>query len=110
MRTVKPDWKPFSTLYGFVRLILLVDWDPIGIFGYPGAMDEYDSYVGEIEKMLLIGTTREALVAHLGRIEKESMGLQGERYADGQAQVAEKLLIVSRCIAENEATWPMDTL
>ena len=35
----------FNTLRGFVRLVLLVAWDPIGILGYAGAMNEYDSYM-----------------------------------------------------------------
>ncbi len=38
------DWQSFGTPLGFIRLVLLVDWNPIGVFGYPKAMDEYDIY------------------------------------------------------------------
>ena len=37
------DWEPFAHPLGFVRMMLLVDRDPIGTLGEPGAMDEYDT-------------------------------------------------------------------
>jgi hypothetical protein len=40
VRKINDAWRPFSTLQGFVRLVLLVDWDPIVILGYANAMDE----------------------------------------------------------------------
>jgi hypothetical protein len=83
-------WRPFSTLEGFVRLVLLVDWDPIGILGYTGAMDEYDSYAGDICRLLQEGATRDMLIDHLDRLEKQWMGLSGERRS--QTEVAEKVM------------------
>ena len=42
-RKAKPlpgiDWVPFQSLEGMVRLALITNWDPIGVFGYPGTLD-----------------------------------------------------------------------
>ncbi|MCW3098796.1 MAG: hypothetical protein JWL77_4414 [Chthonomonadaceae bacterium] len=100
IRKLHPEWTPFSTLHGFVRLILLVDWDPIGVFGYTGAMDEYDSYAAEICTMLCGKVSREQLIAHLDDLEKNTMGGRGERPA--QAQVADKLLLVYKTVTDVE--------
>ncbi|MCW3098211.1 MAG: hypothetical protein JWL77_3829 [Chthonomonadaceae bacterium] len=100
MRKTDDAWRPFSTLSGFVRLVLLIDWDPIGILGYSGAMDEYDSYVNDICRLIQEGATRDMLVAHLDRIEKQQMGGLGERPV--QTEVAEKLLEIYKAIQQNE--------
>lgn len=90
VRKINDAWRPFSTLQGFVRLVLLFDWDPIGILGYANAMDEYDSYANGICRLIQAGATREDLIAHLDRLETQAMGLPGERRS--QMHVAEKLL------------------
>ena len=90
MRKPGDAWRPFSTLHGFVRLVLLVDWDPIGILGEPDAMNEYNSYASGICRLLDRGATRDALIAHLDSLEKQRMGMSGEGHR--QAEVAEKLL------------------
>ena len=93
-------WSPFSDLHGFVRLVLLVDWDPIGVFGCADAMNEYDSYATEVCKLLLSGVSCETLVVHLDTIEKQWMGLRGGRRE--QAEVADKLLMLCRTIHQDE--------
>ncbi len=100
MKTTDDAWRPFSNLQGFVRLVLLINWDPIGILGYPGAMDEYDIYAGDICQLILAGGTRDTLVAHLDKIEKLQMGMRGERRA--QTEVAEKLLRIYETFQQNE--------
>lgn len=90
MRRTKEDWLPFSNLQGFVRLVLLIDWDPIGVLGRPRAMDEYDSYVDAICDMIQSGATSEMLAAHLDSIEERQMGLRRKRRAN--TEVAAKLL------------------
>ncbi len=67
------DWARFAEPLGFIRLILLVDWDPIGIFGYIGAMDEYDSYAVGIYDLLCSDASQEELIIYLRRIEVERM-------------------------------------
>ena len=69
MRRIDESWRPFCTLQGYVRLVLLVDWDPIGIFGYSGAMNEYVSYAEGICGLMESGATREILIAHLDKAE-----------------------------------------
>jgi hypothetical protein len=100
VRKIDDDWRPFSTLHGFVRLVLLIDWDPIGILGYSGAMDEYDSYANGICRLIQEGATRDMLIAHLDRIEKQQMGGLGERAV--QTEIAEKLLEIYKTIQQHE--------
>lgn len=99
MRKVKLFWKEFASLEGFVRLILLVDWDPIGIFGYPAAMNEYDSYAPHICSLLVSGATRESLAAHLREIMSRQMGITHSH--TNCESTADKLLAVY-------ATWQRD--
>lgn len=58
-----------------VGMVLLRDWDPIGVCDEPGAQDEYDSYVGPIVELLLAGAGVGDLVDHLGEIQRGRMGL-----------------------------------
>ena len=57
--------------------ILLVHWDPIGIEDEPWTQDEYDSYIPQIYRLLVDRTDEAALAAHLLKIERDSMGLEG---------------------------------
>ncbi len=100
MRRTQDAWTPFSTLHGFICLILLVDWDPIGVFGYADAMDEYDGYAAEVCRLLRSGVSREALASHLEGIERHRMGARGE--LTGQTEVAEKLLLLYRTVLNDE--------
>ena len=75
-RTVS-DWERFGNPMGFIRLILLVDWDPIGVFGHPQAMDEYDSYAVGVYDLLSSDASEQELVDYLRRIEVERMGVGG---------------------------------
>ncbi len=69
------DWERFGDPMGFIRLILLVDWDPIGVLGHPKAMDEYDSYAVGVYDLLSSDASEQELVDHLRRIEVERMGV-----------------------------------
>ena len=73
-RTIS-DWEHFGDPMGFIRLILLVDWDPIGVFGHPGAMDEYDSYAVGVYDLLSSDASQQELVDHLRWIEVKLMGV-----------------------------------
>lgn len=48
-----------------LRDLLLVWWDPIGVYGVPEAVDEYDSYVGTIGRRLREGAREDGLVEAL---------------------------------------------
>ena len=75
----------------FIRLVLLVDWDPIAIFGQPESEDEYDTYVPQILQSLREGKTSEDVSKYLHWIEVEMMGLPPQTSSVRNA-AAEKLL------------------
>lgn len=87
------DWAKFASFRGIVRLFLCVAWDPIGVFGAPQALDEYDRYVVPIARLIEGGASREELAAHLEKIEREQMGL---RPGPELQAVAERLLWAHR--------------
>lgn len=47
-----------------IRLVLLHDWDPIGVQNEPAAQDEYDSYVGGVYRLLASGATEQQVADH----------------------------------------------
>jgi hypothetical protein len=77
-----------------VHVILIEEWDPIGVKSHPGAEDEYDGYIGGIVRLLLGGADKVRLADHLRRLEVGSMGLSGDEQR--LSRVAESLLRLSR--------------
>lgn len=61
-----------------IRQILIYDWDPIGINAV-GLDDEYDSYIGEIYRLLKSGASECQIIERLYQFETISMGLNGNR-------------------------------
>ena len=82
-------WEPFSTSPGLVRLILLVDWDPMEMFEVGGVMHEYDRYASEILSQLEAGISQAALAEHLDHIIDKDHLYRGAR--PDSYQVAGKL-------------------
>jgi hypothetical protein len=68
------DWIQFAHPLGFIRLILLVEWDPIRILGEPRAMDEYDRYAVEILDLLQSDKGAADLSAYLNHVQSDLMG------------------------------------
>jgi hypothetical protein len=69
---------PHSQLnHSSVRLILLADWDPLGVAGILPAENEYDPYVEEILH-LAKHANQNALAQHLHDIETKRMGRAGD--------------------------------
>jgi hypothetical protein len=68
---------------------LFYDWDPIGI-NDSGPDDEYDSYIGNIYRLLASGASEIQIVERLYQIETIDLGLNGNRQQ--LRNVAEKLL------------------
>jgi hypothetical protein len=59
-----------------IRIVLLRDWDPVGIGDNPNLRDEYDSYIPELVRILSApSVNREAILAYLLEIETDRMGL-----------------------------------
>ena len=74
----------------FIRMVLLVDWDPIAIFGEPAAEDEYDTYVPQIFQLLRKGEKSDEIAEYLHWIEIEMMGMPPQPSSPRNA-AAEKL-------------------
>jgi len=68
------DWKPFSSKLGVVRLILIVDWDPIGVFGLPGSLSQYDRYADNLLILIEGGGNKFEIIQYLVNIESEVIG------------------------------------
>lgn len=73
----------------FIRLVLLVDWDPVGIFGIRQAEDEYDSYVEGVFELLRTGATDKQIAAHLLSLQSQHMGMSP--HCSNLRQVTQKL-------------------
>lgn len=58
-----------------IRDILLRDWDPIGVAQEAHAPDEYDSYVGEVYRLLATGASPQSVAEHLAMLAAKRMGL-----------------------------------
>ncbi|BDI33596.1 hypothetical protein CCAX7_56470 [Capsulimonas corticalis] len=86
----RPEWQPFASPLGVIRLILIVDWDPIHVFGPPDGLDEYDSYAPGILQQLENGADVERLMDHLHFQETTNMGMATAR--ERLRPIAQKLL------------------
>ncbi len=62
-----------------IRVILLKEWDPIGVKDVPEAQDEYDSYIPQVCKLLINQESPENIFKYLWKIETDYMGLIGNR-------------------------------
>ena len=71
-----------------LKVILWNDWDPIGVNGEPGAIDEYDSYAPAILRMLEAGATAEQIGEHLLKIAVERMHVVGDADKAGRHALA----------------------
>lgn len=58
-----------------IREILFFDWDPIGVNDNPLCRGEYDSYAPTILRLLREGADEHKILAHLNRLQRDSMGL-----------------------------------
>jgi hypothetical protein len=72
-----------------VRQILLHDWDPIGVGYKRECQDEYDSYIGGVQSLLMSGVSPEKVARHLALLESGPMGLPSS--VDANMAVAKKL-------------------
>ncbi len=72
------DWMPFAHPLGFIRLLLLIEWDPIKIFGEPGAMDEYDTYAVQVYDLLQSDAGVSDVAHCLSRVQSELMSKKTE--------------------------------
>ena len=64
-----------ESLYKRISVILLKEWDPIGVQNFPEAFNEYDSYVMPLYKMLIDKKSHQDILEYLVWVESEQMGL-----------------------------------
>ena len=62
-----------------INVLLLHNWDPLGIKNTPGAENEYLHYVTEIELIIMNSHSNTPLFEYLWEIETQHMGLKGNR-------------------------------
>jgi hypothetical protein len=84
--------------HSLIHEILLKEWDPIGVSHVPEAQDEYDSYVGEVYRLLSRRVPQHDIFDYLWWVETEHMSLCGNRQRT--EQVAAKL---AKLVQEVEA-------
>jgi hypothetical protein len=86
------DWQTWWEHFGATELrhLLLLWWDPIGVYGVAEALDEYDTYGGRIGRMLREGTDAVALATYLGDVVEDQIGLA--RAPDHDAAVARRIV------------------
>ena len=70
-----------------LRDLLMLWWDPIGVYGIPEAIDEYDAYVGQVGRLLREGAGQADLAAYFSQLD---FGLDPD--PAGDALAAEKTL------------------
>jgi hypothetical protein len=84
-----------------IRLVLLHDWDPLGVADEPSAQDEYDSYVGGVYRLLASGASAQEIADHLWEIETDVMGISRPD-PTVLLPVAEKLIALDIPLAERD--------
>jgi hypothetical protein len=62
-----------------LRDLLMLWWDPVGVYGWPEAIDEYDGYVGQVGRRLREGATQEELADYFS---EQDFGLELNRARD----------------------------
>jgi hypothetical protein len=72
-----------------IKRILLEEWDPIGVFEFPEAQDEYDTYVSEVYRLLSQRAGVCEMFDYLWWLETTHMGLSGDRQKT--EKIAERL-------------------
>jgi len=58
-----------------IKTLLHYDWDPIGIAGMEGAIDEYDSYAMEVYIKFKSGRSIEEVAEYLGWVSRQHIGV-----------------------------------
>ncbi len=82
-----------KNLYNAIDQITWTEWDPIGVNEYQEARDEYYSYLPQILRLLLSGSSRTTIADFLFGIERQNMGLTGNY--DKCLAVADMLIEIS---------------
>lgn len=88
----KMDIDKIAEIHRQIDVVLLRDWDPIGVAHEPHAQDEYRSYVRGVYDVAVQTRSAQAVAEHLVKIEREYMGIRGFRRWRKRLPVAMKIL------------------
>ena len=58
-----------------IQRILMNEWDPIGVRDIPEAADEYDSYLGDVYRLVVQSASASKIAEYLRYVEVEQMGM-----------------------------------
>jgi hypothetical protein len=84
-----------------IREVLANDWDPIRVMSDPDwARDEYDDYIGTLQRLLAVGADADFIAKYLCFVEEQLIGLEG-RPAPTRMLVAAKLIALTSGSAES---------
>lgn len=70
---LKRDRRRVKLIEDSIRKILMDEWDPIGVRGVPEASDEYDHYIGQVDRIASSGGSAAEIAGCLERIEREEI-------------------------------------
>lgn len=70
-----------ALLYKQVREAINREWDPIGVSMYSEEVNEYDSYIPSLCRLLREKASRDQIFDYLWTVETESIGLNGNKKA-----------------------------
>ena len=77
-----------------IRQILFKDWDPIDVNDNQNLVDEYDSYIGPVYRLLSDNRSEDAIIDYLFRTERDVKGISCES-AEELRPIAKKLLDIN---------------
>ncbi len=86
---MNPKTREYKSAFEKIHLILIKEWDPIGVGYEPYAQDEYDSYIPTIYRLLSEGADEYKIAQHLGQLANVNIGLPTK--PDRDAAVARRL-------------------
>lgn len=75
MDLTEEQWEEFKRLRQEVRKILLNEWDPLGVKGFPHAQDQYDEYLHEFTQFVWSDSSLGTIVDRFENLERHRMGL-----------------------------------
>ena len=77
-----------------IRQVLFHEWDPIGVKGYSNAVDEYDSCIAPVYRILAGNRSEDELLDFLYATERDTLGASCKN-REQLRPVARKLLTIS---------------
>ena len=86
------DIDKIAEIHRQIDVVLLHDWDPIGVGHVPETQDEYRSYVRGVYDVAVKTRSAQAVAEYLVKLEREIMGLSGFRRWRKRIPAAQKIL------------------